>query len=367
MSQEGKKPPLDAIPPIEIELSPLVESNHDDDKTDPGILAPPKVISGTSGTDTPTPGLELALALEPTSNTPRPISAVPNISISPGINISPKSGTNTGIKMGSGSIPAPALASAPKLAIAQPLQTPPETVSPLAPRMPEMGPLESLMKDPAITEIMVNDLRNVMVEREGRMMFSGFTFKSIDDLNRLVRSMLDATGRVLGPDSPYVDLSLSDGSRVNVVGPPLTLNGPCITIRKFPRRRPSIDDLMNNGSLDRRIAYFLNVCVMGRRNILISGGTDTGKTTLLNALAQFIPKPERIVSIEDSVELAINHPNSVRLQTKPISPSSPPINARELVANALRMRPDRIIVGECRKGEAFDMLQAINTGHLGSM
>ena len=230
-----------------------------------------------------------------------------------------------------------------------------------------MGPLSSLMSDPTITEIMVNDLRNVMVEKDGKLFFSGFAYQSIDDLNRLTRAILDVTGRILTPDQPYVDTMLPDGSRVNIIGPPLTLSGPCITIRKFPAKRLSIDDLMIGQMLDRRMAYFLNACVVGRTNILISGGTGSGKTTLLNVLAGFIPKNERIVTIEDTPELSIGHFNSVMLQTKPQTPASPPIPARELVANSLRMRPDRIIVGECRRSEAFDMLQAMNTGHAGSM
>jgi pilus assembly protein CpaF len=227
--------------------------------------------------------------------------------------------------------------------------------------------LDSLMKDPSITEIMVNDLRNVMIERNGILQFSGFTYQSIDELNRLTRNILDITGRILSPDSPYVDTMLPDGSRVNIVAPPLTLIGPCITIRKFPSKRPTINDLITNATLDQRIAYFLNVCVLGKMNILVSGGTGSGKTTLLNVLAAFIPKGERLVTIEDTPELAIQHFNSVKLQTKPQTPGSSAILARELVANALRMRPDRIIIGECRRSEAFDMLQAMNTGHSGSM
>jgi pilus assembly protein CpaF len=261
--------------------------------------------------------------------------------------------------------PAPAPAAAP---------TPNPTVAPIpptparpAPRMPEMGPLDVFMKDPTITEIMVNDLRNVMVEKEGKLMFTGFAYQGIDELNRLVRNILDITGRFLSPDAPYVDTMLPDGSRVNIVGPPLTVGGPSLTIRKFPARHLTVNDLMASGALDQRMAYFLNCCVVARMNILICGGTGSGKTTLLNVLSSFIPKGERLVTIEDTPELAITHFNSVRLQTKPQTPASPPVTARELVANALRMRPDRIIVGECRRSEALDMLQAMNTGHSGSM
>ncbi len=230
-----------------------------------------------------------------------------------------------------------------------------------------MGPLDAFMKDPSITEIMVNDLRNVMLEKEGKLQFSGFSYTSLDDLNRLTRSILDITGRILSPESPYVDTMLPDGSRVNIVGPPLTIYGPCLTIRKFPARRITIQDLMTQDSLDQRMAYFLNACVIGKMNILICGGTGSGKTTLLNVLASFIPKSERLITIEDTPELSIPHFNSVRLQTKLQTPTSAPVTARDLVANALRMRPDRIIVGECRRSEAFDMLQAMNTGHSGSM
>jgi pilus assembly protein CpaF len=199
------------------------------------------------------------------------------------------------------------------------------------------------------------------------MMIAGANYRTIEDLNRLTRAILDVTGRILSPDSPYVDVSLPDGSRVNIVGSPLTLHGPCITIRKFPQTKMTIDDLMSKQMLDQRIAYFLNACVVGKLNILISGGTGSGKTTLLNVMAGMIPKSERIVTIEDTPELTVEHANSVKLQTKPQTPGSHAIPARELVANALRMRPDRIIIGECRRGEAFDMLQAMNTGHNGSM
>jgi pilus assembly protein CpaF len=230
-----------------------------------------------------------------------------------------------------------------------------------------LGPLDEFLRDPAISEIMVNDLRNVMIEKDGKLMFSGFSYTSASDLDRLVRGILQPTGRELTPDQPYVDVMLPDGSRVNVIGPPLTLGGPCLTIRKFPANRITVDQLMASGTLDRRMAYFLNLCVVGKLNILVCGGTGSGKTTLLNVLASFIPKGERLVTIEDTAELKIDHFNSVRLQTKAATPGHPGVPARELVANALRMRPDRIVIGECRRGEAFDMLQAMNTGHEGSM
>lgn len=234
-------------------------------------------------------------------------------------------------------------------------------------QMPDMGALDAFMRDPSVTEIMVNDIRNVMIEREGKLAFSGYAFPTVEELNRLVRNILDITGGNLSHEHPYIDSSLPDGSRLNIVIPPITINGPCITIRKFPTKRFNVEDLMNQGMLDRRIAYFLNVCVVGRLNILVSGGTGTGKTTLLNALMGFVPKGERIVTIEDTAELAIIHTNSVRMLTRPQSPLFAAISARDLVSNALRMRPDRIIIGEVRKSEAFDMLQAMNTGHAGSM
>ncbi len=234
-------------------------------------------------------------------------------------------------------------------------------------KMPSLGPLDAFMRDPDVTEIMVNDLRNVIIEKSGQMLQAGFRLQGIDELNRLARSILDFTGRILSPDQPYVDTSLPDGSRVNLIGPPLAAAGVCITIRKFPEHRYTLDQLNSSGMLDLRMAQFLSACVAGRANILISGGTGSGKTTLLNALAQLAPRTERIVTIEDTPELALPHINSVKLQTKPQMPGSAAIPARELVANALRMRPDRILVGECRRAEAFDMLQAMNTGHDGSM
>ncbi len=239
---------------------------------------------------------------------------------------------------------------------------------PAAPvRMPEMGVLNPFMKDPEVTEIMVNDLRNIMIEKNGQIYQAGNRFSTIEELQRLTRAILDITGRVLSPDAPYVDTMLPDGSRVNIVTQPLTQSGPCLTIRKFPTRRYALDDLIQNGLLDKRMAYFLQACTLGRLNLVISGGTGSGKTTLLNSLAMTIPKVERIITIEDTPELIIQQVNSVKLQTKPQMPASSPVTARELVTNSLRMRPDRIILGECRRGEAFDMLQAMNTGHEGSM
>ncbi len=230
-----------------------------------------------------------------------------------------------------------------------------------------LGPIDTFMKDPDVTEIMINDLRNVMIEKEGQMSFSGLKFQKVDDLLNLSKKILLLAGRSAEHRYEYVDLSLPDGSRVNMVFPPLVSSGPCITIRKFPQKRLSIDDLMSRGMLDQRIAYFLNMCVVGKINILVSGGTGSGKTTLLNTLVSFIPKEERVITIEDTPELAVLHENSVRMFTRSPSSDSDGVSLHDLVINSLRMRPDRIIVGECRKAEAFDMLQAMNTGHLGSM
>jgi pilus assembly protein CpaF len=234
-------------------------------------------------------------------------------------------------------------------------------------RMPSLGALDSLLADSEITEILVNDLRNVMVERNGKMIHSGLRIQSLEELNRIIRNILEVTGRILSVEQPYVDIMLPDGSRVNIVAPPITVGGPSLTIRRFPQKTMGIADLIRAGSLDNRMAQFLQGCILGKLNVLICGGTGTGKTTTLSALAQLIPASERIVVIEDTPEIRIPHANSVRLQTKPQMPSSPPITTRELVANSLRMRPDRILVGECRRAEAFDMLQAMNTGHEGSM
>ena len=233
--------------------------------------------------------------------------------------------------------------------------------------MPDLGPLDPLLKDPKVTEIMINDIRNIMIEKEGKIEPFHFNYSQIDELNRLLQTLLVAMGKTLSAESPYVDGVLPDGSRVHVIVSPVTLYGPCITIRKFPQRKLNVQDLVNQGTVSQKMSLFLNACVMGRLNILVCGGTGSGKTTLLNILTSFVPKNERIISIEDTPELVIRHANSVRLQTRVETNQTPSITARELIVNALRMRPDRILVGECRRGEAFDMLQAMNTGHSGSM
>ena len=233
-------------------------------------------------------------------------------------------------------------------------------------RMPNVGPLEVFFRDDKITEIMVNDTRNVYIEKDGRCISGGMRIQDAESLLGIARGLAEVGGRFLNADNPYADFMLPDGSRVNIVMPPL-VPGPAITIRRFQKKLPTAEDLMRNQTWDQRLAYFLNVCVVGRLNILVSGGTGSGKTTLLNLFAQFIPKNERIVTIEDTPELVIPHENSVRMQTRQTNNPNTSVQSRDLVANALRMRPDRIILGECRRGEALDMLQAMNTGHDGSM
>jgi pilus assembly protein CpaF len=232
--------------------------------------------------------------------------------------------------------------------------------------LPDLGILNAVLNDPEVTEIMVNDLRNIAIEKRGQIIVTPIRFKSIDELNRVVRILLEPTGRALTPDQPLAMSTLSDGSRVHVAAPPVTEFGPCITIRRFPKRY-TIENFISNETLDQRMAYFLNACVTGKQNILISGGTGTGKTTILNALIALVPPHERVVTIEDSAEIPIILPNQVKLMTKPKTTGGDSINARDLVSNALRMRPDRIIVGECRGPEALDMIQCMNTGHQGSM
>ncbi len=259
----------------------------------------------------------------------------------------------------------PSIQLPPELQKQKPLE--PASPQPAAAAMPFLGLIDPLMKDPSVTEVMINDVRNICIEKEGKLGFSGLNYSTQEDLQEAVQLLSELAGRTLEPEAPYLDAMLPDGSRLNIISNPLTLNGPCVTIRKFPSQRLSANDLITQQSIDQKIAYFLNICAVARLNILICGGTGSGKSTLLNALASFIPKSERIVLIEDTPELLLNHPNSVRLQTIPKTPSSAPISVRDLVVNALRMRPDRIIVGECRKQEAFDILQAMNTGHSGSM
>jgi pilus assembly protein CpaF len=231
-----------------------------------------------------------------------------------------------------------------------------------------LGALEDLLADDTISEIMINGPNDIFIERQGRLFRAPLQFTGARALGGVVERLLQATGRHVDESSPMVDARLPDGSRVNVVVPPLALNGMTVTIRKFGRRRLGMEDLLRTGALSAEMAGFLKVAVRARRNIVVSGGTGTGKTTLLNCLSELISPEERIVTIEDSAELKLRHDNLVSLEARPRNIEGRGlVSIRDLVRNALRMRPDRIVVGECRGGEALDMLQAMNTGHDGSL
>ncbi|WP_344708048.1 CpaF family protein [Sphingomonas swuensis] len=231
-----------------------------------------------------------------------------------------------------------------------------------------LGPLEPLLKDGTITDILVNGHKRVFVERYGTLELSHARFKDERHLLRIIQKIVSAVGRRVDESSPLVDARLADGSRINAVVPPLALDGPLLSIRKFAKVPISMDRLVEIGSLPTAIAEVLKAVVQSRRNVLISGGTGSGKTTMLNAMSAFIDNRERVVTIEDSAELQLQQDHVARLETRPANTEGKgEIAQRDLVKNALRMRPDRIIVGEVRAGEAFDMLQAMNTGHDGSM
>ena len=231
-----------------------------------------------------------------------------------------------------------------------------------------LGPIEPLLKDPTITDILINGASQVFVERYGVLETSPVRFKDERHLLRIIQKIVSAVGRRIDESSPMVDARLADGSRVNAIVPPLAIDGASMSIRKFARVPISMDRLIEIGSVPASVAEVLKAIVKARRNVLISGGTGSGKTTMLNAMSAFIDGRERIVTIEDSAELQLQQEHVVRLETRPPNiEGRGEISQRELVKNALRMRPDRIIVGEVRAGEAFDMLQAMNTGHDGSM
>ena len=231
-----------------------------------------------------------------------------------------------------------------------------------------LGPLEEFLEDESITEIMVNNHKEIFIERAGKLERSSMTFSSDATVFAVIERIITPIGRRIDESSPIVDARLKDGSRVNAVVPPLALKGPSLTIRKFPKRRLQFSDLVASGSVIQQMVDFLRVCVEMRKNIIVSGGTGSGKTTLLNVLSNFIPATDRIVTIEDAAELKLIQPNLVSLESRPSNlEGKGEVPIRDLVKNALRMRPDRIVVGECRGGEAIDMLQAMNTGHDGSL
>ena len=230
------------------------------------------------------------------------------------------------------------------------------------------GPLERILNDETVTEVMVNRADLIYIEQKGKLTESGITFVDDAHVERVIRKIIEPLGRYVGVDSPLVDARLPDGSRVNAVISPCAIDGPNITIRKFSRNPFGIQDLINFGSMNKDMADFLEACVRAKLNIVVSGGTGSGKTTLLNVLSSFIPEGDRIVTIEDAAELSLLQRHVVRLETKkPSRAGDTEVTIRDLVMNSLRMRPERIVVGECRGGEALDMLQAMNTGHDGSL
>jgi Flp pilus assembly CpaF family ATPase/MinD-like ATPase involved in chromosome partitioning or flagellar assembly len=231
-----------------------------------------------------------------------------------------------------------------------------------------LGPLEELLADPSITEIMVNRFDQVYIERRGKITLSDKRFIDNNHVVQVVRRIIAPLGRRIDESVPMVDARLKDGSRVNAIIPPLAVNGPSITIRRFPEKAFNAEDLIQMGAITRSMVEFLKVCVMTRKNMIISGGTGTGKTTILNMLSGFIPNDDRIVTVEDTAELRLQQEHVVRLEARPANiEGQGQVAIRDLVKNCLRMRPDRIVVGECRGGEALDMLQAMNTGHDGSL
>ncbi len=231
-----------------------------------------------------------------------------------------------------------------------------------------LGPLEELLASEDITEIMINSYKQIYVEQHGKLTLSPVTFESDQQLMQVIDRIVSSIGRRVDESSPMVDARLQDGSRVNVIIPPLALRGPTMTIRKFAKEALTIDDLIKYGSITEDMVRFLRACVRGKMNVVVSGGTGSGKTTTLNILSSFIPEDERIVTIEDAAELQLRQDHVVTLETRPANVEGRGrVSIRDLVINSLRMRPDRIVVGECRGGEALDMLQAMNTGHDGSL
>jgi len=231
-----------------------------------------------------------------------------------------------------------------------------------------LGPLEPFVRDPEVTEVMVNGWDSIYVERGGKIYWTGAKFHDDPQLRRTIDKIVAKVGRRVDEASPYVDARLPDGSRVNAIIPPLAIDGACLTIRKFSADPYQAQDLISFGTMNQQVVDLVEACVRGRMNILVSGGTGAGKTTTLNVLSSFIPDDERIVTIEDSAELRLQQPHVVRLESRPPNiEGRGEVTIRDLVRNALRMRPDRIVVGEVRGAEALDMLQAMNTGHDGSI
>jgi pilus assembly protein CpaF len=230
------------------------------------------------------------------------------------------------------------------------------------------GPIQPLLNDPEVTEVMVNGPKNVYIEKKGQLTKSSVAFDDDNHVLQIIDRIILPLGRRIDGDSPTVDARLPDGSRVNAVVPPVAIDGPAITIRKFSKEKLGIGDLIDFGSITEKMGEFLRACVLAHLNIIISGGTGSGKTTLLNILSSFIPEKERIVTIEDAAELQLQQDHVLRMETKPANiDGHGAVTIRDLVRNSLRMRPDRIVVGEVRGGEALDMLQAMNTGHDGSL
>lgn len=231
-----------------------------------------------------------------------------------------------------------------------------------------LGPLEDFLADDAITEIMVNRYNDIYYEKRGKLYKSKVTFSSNSAVFSVIERIVSPLGRRIDESSPMVDGRLKDGSRINAIIPPLAIKGPCLTIRKFAKKKFTTDDLISFGAISQNIVKFLQAAVLNRKNIIISGGTGSGKTTFLNVLSGFIPHTERIVTVEDSAELQLSQPHVVSLEARPPNMEGKgAVTIRDLVKNCLRMRPDRIVVGECRGGETLDMLQAMNTGHDGSL
>lgn len=230
------------------------------------------------------------------------------------------------------------------------------------------GPVDSLLKDDTVSEVMVNSATDIYVEREGKLILTDVQFRDDAHVLQIIEKIVAPLGRRIDESSPMVDARLPDGSRVNAIIPPLVLNGPCLTIRKFSKNPLTMDTMVNYSTLTKKMAMLLRACVLGKLNIMVSGGTGSGKTTTLNALSSFIPNDERIITIEDAAELQLHQDHVVILETRPANiEGKGAVTIRDLVKNSLRMRPDRIVVGEVRGGEALDMLQAMNTGHEGSL